>query len=77
MILILISFKQKPKTPPSFIEDKVKRIDFKIASKKFLKNPTVIKALLVVGLAMGAFNGFISVIAFFLEPYGIEDVVTL
>jgi len=73
MTLTLLFMKDKPDTPPSFVQD-VKRVDYLDALKQIIKNFGFIRILVSAALFMGPFVAILSVMAFYLDAYGITEI---
>ncbi|KRX05105.1 Major facilitator superfamily domain, general substrate transporter [Pseudocohnilembus persalinus] len=72
MILMIVLLKESPPTPPSQVS-KEEKASFLPQIKILFSNKNYILIFLVMGLLLGGYSGFISVIAFYFKPYDIDS----
>ena len=72
-MLVIVFFRDKPLTPPSYTSQ-IKREDFVQASKSLIKNKNYIFFVLGASLLFGCTTGGLIVnISFFVRPFGFTE----
>ena len=72
-LLVLVFFKDKPLTPPSYTSQ-IKREDFVQASKSLIKNKNYIFFMLGASMLFGCTTGGLIVnVSFFVKPFGFTE----